>query len=97
MKTKSDTIFINKNKEQKEVFEALKRMESNAIRQLASKISYGAKQAANDARLTPQDAEELVNDALVITIKNIQLGKFQFMNISPTAYALGVIRKLICE
>ena len=97
MKEKKDIISTKENNEQKDFFDALRNAETKAIRQLAAKISFGAKQAARNAQLSAEDTEELINDALVITIKNIRLGKFQFQNISPTSYALGVIRKLIAN
>lgn len=85
--TKEDLIFFN----------ALKMADSTAIVELAQKIRYSTKQAAYNARLSAQDTEELLNDALVITIRNIREGKFQFMGISPAAYATGIVKKLIAN
>lgn len=82
-------------KGKKEFFFALGQAESEAIRFLASKISYGIKQATAKAGLQPQDAEELLNDSIVITISNIRDGKFKFMDFSPASYATGVARRLI--
>jgi RNA polymerase sigma factor (sigma-70 family) len=78
-------------------FDALGRAETTAIRALAGKISYDVKQAAMRAGLSTEDAEELVNDAVVITITNIQKQSFQFTDFSPASYALGVVRKLIAN
>lgn len=78
-------------------FEALGRAEAPAIRQLAAKVAFGVQQAAARAGLSPQDAEETLNDAVVITISNIRDGKFQYMDFSPATYAAGVARKLIAN
>lgn len=78
-------------------FDALGRAETPAIRQLAAKITFVVQQAAAQAGLTPQDAEETLNDAVVITISNIRDGRFQFMDFSPATYAAGVARKLIAN
>lgn len=78
-------------------FDALGRAEAPAIRQLAAKITFGVQQAAAQAGLAPQDAEETLNDAVVITISNIRDGKFQFRDFSPATYATGVARKLIAN
>ena len=64
-------------------FEALGRAEATAIRQLAGKIAFGVRQAIAQAGLSPQDAEETLNDAMVITISNIRDGKFQYLDFSP--------------
>ncbi|MCB0522476.1 MAG: sigma-70 family RNA polymerase sigma factor [Lewinellaceae bacterium] len=78
-------------------FDALGRAEPAAIRLLSQKISYGVNRAASNAGLPPEDAEELVNDAIVITITNIKEGKFQFMEFSSATYAAGVARKLVAN
>lgn len=78
-------------------FDALGKAETSAIQLLARKISYGVKLAATNAGLRPEDAEEILNDAMVITITNIREGKFQFMEFSPATYATGVARKLVAN
>ena len=78
-------------------FEALGRADPAAIRQLAVKIATGVQQASARAGLSPQDAEETLNDAIVITISNIRDGKFQYMEFSPATYASAVARKLIAN
>jgi RNA polymerase sigma factor (sigma-70 family) len=78
-------------------FDALGRAEPTAICVLADKIAYDTKQAVLRAALSIEDAEELVNDAVVITITNIQNQKFLFSDFSPVAYAHGVVRKLIAN
>lgn len=83
--------------DKKAFFEALGRAESQAIRLLSQKIIYELKDATAQAQLTSEDAEELLNDAIVVTISNIRNGKFVFSDISPVAYAKGVVRKLIAN
>lgn len=83
--------------DRKAFYEALGRSESVAIRALAGKIAYDVQQAAKKVGLTPEDAEELLNDAIVITISNIQKQVFLFTDFSPVAYAMGVVKKLIAN
>jgi len=79
------------------LFNALGRGDSAAIRALAGKIRYDVDQAARYAGLSGEDVEELLNDAMVITITNIQKQTFLFSDFSPAAYAKGVVRKLIAN
>lgn len=81
----------------KAFFEALGRAEPPAIRLLSQKVKYDLKEATSQVKITPEDAEELLNDAIVVTITNIRNGKFQFADVSPAAYAKGVLRKLIAN
>ena len=78
-------------------YDALGRAEPTAIRALAGKISGDVKKVARQAGLSVEDAEELVNDAVVITIANIRNQTFLFADFSPAAYAHGVVRKLIAN
>ncbi len=78
-------------------YHALGRAAPAAIRALAGKISYDVKQATLQAGFTVEDAEEIVNDAVVITISNIQNQSFLFAEFSPAAYANGVARKLLAN
>lgn len=77
------------------LFDQLSRAEAPAIRALSDKITPDIRREAKRAGLRPQDAEELVSDALFITLKSIRNGKFQFQDYHPAAYAMGVARKLI--
>ena len=88
---------FSKKEELKQFFIKLKNADPGAIRELASKISYRTNQMVRQANFSTQDAEELVQDALVITITNIRKERFQFQKFTPTAYALGVVRKLIAN
>lgn len=83
--------------DKKGFYEALGRAEPAAIRALASKISYDVRKSAKRAKLTAEDTEELLSDAVFITITNIQKQTFQFADFSPAAYANGVVRKLIAN
>jgi RNA polymerase sigma factor (sigma-70 family) len=78
-------------------YDALGRAEPAAIRALAGKIAYDVKQAALHAALSAEDAEELINDAVMITITNVQNQTFLYSDFSPAAYAKGVARKLIAN
>lgn len=78
-------------------YEALGRAEPVAIRALAGKIAYDVQQATRKVGLTAEDAEELLNDAIVITISNIQKQTFLFTDFSPVAYANGVVKNLIAN
>jgi len=83
--------------DKKGFYKALGRAEPVAIRALAGKLAYDVRQATQHAGLTAEDAEELLNDAVVITITNIQNQAFQFADFSPAAYANGVVKKLIAN
>lgn len=83
--------------DKKALFDALGKMDPTAVRLLASKIKYDISQAARNGRLSPEDAEELINDAVVVTVANIRKGTFPFKDSSPVAYAKGVGRKLIAN
>ncbi|MEI6411286.1 MAG: hypothetical protein WCR52_17995 [Bacteroidota bacterium] len=78
-------------------YNALGRADPAAIRVLAGKIVYDVKQATLHAALSAEDAEELVNDAVMITITNIQNQRFLYSDFSPVAYAKGVVRKLVAN
>ncbi|MBL7827239.1 MAG: sigma-70 family RNA polymerase sigma factor [Saprospiraceae bacterium] len=99
--TYSVTRFLKAEKnllaDKKGLYEALGRAEPGAIRALANKIAYDVRQATLRAGLAAEDAEELLNDAVVITINNIRNQAFQFAEFSPAAYANGVARKLIAN
>ncbi len=86
--------FLEDNKA---FYDALGRAEPGAIRVLAGKIAGNVRQAALRAALSTEDAEELVHDAVVVTIANIQNQTFLFSDFSPVAYANGVVRKLIAN
>lgn len=83
--------------DKKAFYDALGRADPAAIRLLAGKIAGNVRQAALRATLSIEDAEELVHDAVVVTIANIQSQAFLFSDFSPVAYANGVARKLIAN
>lgn len=78
-------------------YHALGQADRNAIRLLGRQITPGVRQSVSRYRLNNQDVEEIVNDALVITISNIRDGKFSFEDFSPVTYANGVVRRLIAN
>ena len=94
---KSKKVKADMFSDKKALFDALGKLEPTAVRYLGKKIDYDTRQAAKQARLSLEDAEELVNDAVVITISNIRKGTFPFEDSSPVAYAKGVVRKLIAN
>lgn len=83
--------------EKRALYDALGRADAFSIRLLVRKISTDINRMTTRAGLTPEDAEELINDAVVVIISGIRKGKFQFMDFHPAAYALGVARKLIAN
>lgn len=84
-------------KDKKAFFEALAKLDQEAVLYLGEKISYDVRQGAKEAMLSPEDTEELLNDAILITVSNIKKGKFKYMDFSPATYAKGVARKLIAN
>ena len=94
-KQKREQTDLLSNK--KALFDALGKMNPAAVRLLAGKIEYDIRQATKNGGLSPEDAEELINDAVVITVANIKKGTFPFIDSSPVAYAKGVGRKLIAN
>jgi len=95
------SLFKTSNKkllsDKKAFFDALGRVDTSAVKLLRQKINYDVRQAARQTNLSPEDAEELLNDAVVITVTNIKKGKFLYTDFSPAAYAQGVVRKLIAN
>ncbi len=79
------------------LYDALGRADHTAIRTLADKIRPDVRKAVIRAGLAIEDAEELVNDILVITIANIRKKTFQHQDYHPAAYAMGVMRKLLAN
>lgn len=79
------------------LYEALGKAETGAIVFLEKKIAYDIRQMGSRGGLSREDVEEVINDALVVTISSIRKGKFQFMDYHPAAYAKGVARKLIAN
>lgn len=86
------TSHSNKNH-----IELLRNTDAVAIRALSKKIKPDIRRLVGATRLTEQDTEELMNDAIVVTIAAIKSGRFQDMDYHPAAYAMGVVKKLIAN
>lgn len=78
-------------------FEQLGQANTHAIKKLAQKIRPDIQQSVQQSQLPLQDIEEIMNDAIVITIKAIRKGTFEFQSYHPAAYAKGVAKKLIAN
>lgn len=81
----------------KAFFEQLRLAEVGAIQQLALLVLPELRQATKQAGLAKEDVEEILNDAILITLKAIRNGNFQFMDYHPASYTKGVARKLIAN
>lgn len=91
--TKEKSLLADK----KAFYDALEKVSPAAVALLGEKIGYDIGQSAKRAKLSKEDTEELINDAVVITVGNIRKGTFPFVDSSPVAYAKGVGRKLIAN
>lgn len=78
-------------------FEQLGQANTEAIKSLAQKIRPNIQQSVKRAQLPLQDIEEIMNDAIIVTIKAIRKGSFEFQSYHPAAYAKGVAKKLIAN
>ena len=83
--------------EKKAFFERLKQADVATIRSLALKVSPDVRMMVKQAGLPEADTEELLHDAIIVTLSAIRKGTFQFMNFHPAAYAKGVARKLVAN
>lgn len=94
---KQSTYRLRWLSDKRAFYDALGRVEPTAVKLLSEKIKYEVRKASKAAGLQSEDAEELLNDVVVITISNIKKGQFPFSDYSPVAYAKGVLRKLIAN
>ncbi len=78
-------------------FERLKTADVPTIRALAVKVAPDVKRRVREAGLDAEDAEEVLNDAILATLQAIRKGTFQFMGFHPAAYTFGVAKKLIAN
>lgn len=85
------------NLSQKKDIELLRKADTATIQALSKKVKTDIKRLVTNANLSIQDAEELMNDAIVITITAIRSGKFQDMDYHPSVYVMGVVKKLIAN
>ena len=85
------------NTKDRDFFESLKNHESWAIQHLADRLTNFMPTIPSIYLLSKEDIEELRNDTLLITLKNLTRGTFQFQNLDPVTYALAVTRKLLAN
>ena len=78
----------------KAFFERLKQADVATIRSLALMIAPEVRSLVRQAGLPGEDVEELLHDAILVTLSAIRKGAFQFIDVHPASYAKGVARKL---
>src|SRR5690606_16084221 len=90
MKTTAKNIkyTMRPNKDKHSFYQALKALDPAAIRYLADALNVSIKRLPNIYFLSREDIEELRNDAILITLKKLQDGSFQFQEYDPLAYAM---------
>src|SRR5690606_14971276 len=69
----------------------------STIRVLAAKVVPDVRRVVRQAGLDDEDIEEVLNDAILVTLSSIRKGTFQFMDFHPAAYTLGVAKKLVAN
>ena len=77
------------------LFEGLRRVEPSAIKFLHQKVAGFLQKRGAGYSASTSDLEEMANDAILITLKKIAEGEFQFQGLSPIAYAKGVGQNLL--
>lgn len=75
--------------------EQLRNADAGAIRELYARIAGTIHNVASYWQIGSQDVEEIIQDTLLITIKKIRDGSFQFMGFDPATYAVQVGRGLL--
>ena len=75
--------------------EQLRNADAGAIRELYARIAGTIHNVASYWQIGSQDVEEIIQDTLLITIKKIRDGSFQFMGFDPATYAVRVGRGLL--
>lgn len=78
-------------------FEGLRQADAPTIRALAVKVLPDIRLVAGRAGLRDEDAEEILNDAILVTLSAIRKGTFRFMGFHPATYTLGVAKKLVAN
>ncbi|MFN0214056.1 MAG: RNA polymerase sigma factor [Saprospiraceae bacterium] len=76
-------------------YQKLKDLESNAIRQLARRVGDFLPGLSASVYLSMEDREELVSDAVFITLQKIGNGQFELKDADPATYAIGVLKNLV--
>jgi RNA polymerase sigma factor (sigma-70 family) len=73
---------------------ALKQKNNRAITSLLKEIIPLAKNWASGHKINAQDTEELINDAVLICLKKLQKGNFEWQETPTMAYAFSVFKYL---
>ena len=73
----------------------LKNQDTEAIQRLAEAVQAFLLSKNQNGLLSNEDVEEVVNDAVFITIQKIQGGQFILKDALPTTYAIAVAKKLV--
>lgn len=81
----------------KVLFEQLRKADVSAIQELAAKVVPEVQQKVKQFGLAKEDVQEILNDSILITLKAIRNGQFEFRNYHPAAYTKSVARKLIAN
>jgi len=75
--------------------QSLKHLEQAAIQQLSRKVGGFLLSNNYNGHLSPEDLEEVVNDAVFITLKKIRDDQFNIKEASPATFAIAVAKNLI--
>lgn len=76
-------------------YEDLKKLESGAIVELRDRIWPSLKRRGLQTGTPMRDLEEIAHDALVLTLKKIETGAYQFEETDPAAYAAVIAHNLL--
>lgn len=82
-------------KDSLQFYEALKQLRSEAILHLSNRLEKSVKSLNGVYLLTNEDIEEVRNDAILITLKKITEGLYQYQNYSPLSYTMAVFKNLL--
>lgn len=74
---------------------ALARADADAIRRLSVALQIPTYQFAKQYHLPKEEAEEAIDDAILLTIKKIRNGDYEAADAGITAYAVGIARNLL--
>lgn len=90
-KTNSTSDF----KDSQQFYEALKKLSAEAILHLSNRLEKSVKSLNGVYLLTKEDIEEVRNDAILITLKKITEGLYQYQSYSPLSYTMVVFKNLL--
>lgn len=79
------------------LFLDLKNEDPKAILHLKARIHPFIQTHSMSGHLSPEDLEEIVNDAVLTCLLKIQDGTCRFMDCDPAVYAISVARRLIAN